>query len=156
MASGFRAFPILRTWRVYLPTGFDFRAKSPLECGRLELRWRPSFRPFYFSQCGGWSGLYFPKLLVSIEDNHNYTYGKWHRTVNSACSVANWTTLEIKIVSTFLLARKFVSTLREKSFARQIIWNFTVFSCGAKYLWEWGRGGISLLMALKTVTTVPR
>ena len=27
MASGFRAFPILRAWRVYLPTGFDFRVK---------------------------------------------------------------------------------------------------------------------------------
>ena len=38
-----------------------------------------SFRPFYFSQYGGWSGLCFPKLLVSIKDNHSYTYGKWHQ-----------------------------------------------------------------------------
>ena len=42
MASGFRAFPNPGAWRVYLPTGFDLRAKSRLECGRLELGWRPA------------------------------------------------------------------------------------------------------------------
>ena len=36
MASGCRAFPIPRAWRVYLLTGFDFREKSRLECGRFE------------------------------------------------------------------------------------------------------------------------
>ena len=33
---------------------------------------------------------------------------------------------------------------------------FTVYGCGAKHLWEGGRGSISLLMARKMVTTVPR
>ena len=53
MASGFRAFPILRAWRVYLPTGFDFREKSRLELRAIGAKMAASFRPFYFSQCGG-------------------------------------------------------------------------------------------------------
>ena len=42
---------------VYLPTGFDFREKSRLECGRLELRWQPASDLFIFLSVEGEVGL---------------------------------------------------------------------------------------------------
>ena len=71
MASGFRAFSSPGAWRVYLPTGFDFREKSWLECGRLELRWRPASNlSIFLSVEGEVDSFFFCILLFFFLDNN--------------------------------------------------------------------------------------
>ena len=80
MDSWFREIYVLRAWRVYLATGFDFREKNRVCFGSIGVRVRlqPLTLPLYYE--GKVQKDYFPpRLRVRIKDHQNSRHGKFHR-----------------------------------------------------------------------------